>query len=353
MDAAAPLTLAPPTRPRWRHAPLVAWLAFAPVAVWLGLLVVLPTGLLVAVSFCQTDPDLATPVWAFTWEHYATVFEPAVRPLLWHAGAFGGVVAVIAGLAVRRTWAVRWGLLLGFAAWMHVGVAGLADGAGAYVRIFWRSVEWAGLATGLCLAIGYPVAFAVGRARPPWRGRLLLAVLIPFWTSFLIRTYAWVTILNQHGLLNATLRAVRLGGLVPASGSYLYTPGAVVLGLVYAYLPFMILPIYAAVDRLDPALIEASLDLGAGPVRTVARIIVPLTAPGVAGGVLLVFVPAIGMYAVNGLLGGNASPMIGDYINDQYGAAADQPLGATLGVVVIAAFALALLATGTGRRRAR
>ena len=279
------------------------------------------------------------------------MFEPAVRPLLWHAAVCGGVLSIVAGLVVRRAWAVRWGLLLGFAAWMHVGVAHLADGDGAYVRIFWRSVEWAGLATGLCLLIGYPVAFAIGRASPPWRGRLLLLVLIPFWTSFLIRTYAWVTILNQHGLLNATLRAVQLDGLIPASGSYLYTPGAVVLGLVYAYLPFMILPIYAAVDRLDPALLEASLDLGAGPVRTVTRVVVPLTAAGVSAGVLLVFVPAIGMYAVNGLLGGNASPMIGDYISDQYGAAADQPLGATLGVLVIAAFGLALLATGTGRRR--
>ena len=173
--------------------------------------------------------------------------------------------------------------------------------------------------------------------------------MVPFWTSFLIRTYAWVVMLNQNGLLNAGLRGVHLEALIPSSGALLYTPAAVVLGLVYAYLPFMILPVFGSVEKLDGTLIEASLDLGAGPWRTMTRVVFPLTAPGVSAGVLLVFVPAIGMYAISTLLGGGRQPMIGDVINDQFNAANDQPLGAALSVVLMAAFGLAFLATGFRR----
>ena len=349
MDAAAPLTLAPASPTRRRRPEWLAWAAFAPLAVWLAVLVVAPTLVLVAVSFCETDPDLGTPTRQFTLEHYREIFDPAVRPTLGRTATAAVITGVIGGIVLRRRWAVRWGLLLGGGVYLHRAVDHLPGDAGAYLRTFWRSVELAGGSTLLCLLVGYPVAFAIGRSRPPWRGRLLLAVLVPFWTSFLIRTYAWVTILSQGGLLNATLTTLHLSVLIPAGGAVLYTPAAVVLGLVYAYLPFMILPIYASVERLDATLIEASLDLGAGPLRTMARVVLPLTAPGVAAGVLLVFVPALGMYAVSTLLGGGRSPLLGDVINDQYGAANDQPLGAALGVVLIASFGLALLATGVKR----
>jgi spermidine/putrescine transport system permease protein len=365
-------TTPPPPPTDRRRAGVLAWLAFGPVALWLLLLVAAPTLMLVAYSFCDTDPDLGEPIAKFTWDNYAQIFESGIRPTLWHAGIAALVGSAVAVAVVRRVAAlpVRLGFLLGGCGYLsyafgvgstfahavvptsfgsHLPDFDLPPGVGPYVHIFWNSVEMAALATGLCLAIGYPVALFIGRSPRPWRDRLLLAVMIPFWTSFLIRTYAWVTILNQHGLLNAGLRTLHLGMLIPASGAVLYTPAAVVLGLVYAYLPFMILPIYASVERLDDALIEASLDLGAGPLRTLARVVLPLTSPGISAGVLLVFVPAIGMYAVSSLLGGGARPMIGDEINNLFNGGDDQPLASALAVTLMATFGLVLLATGVRR----
>ena len=366
MDAIAPPSVAdysaPPVRRRRGRPEWLAWAAFAPLAAWLVLLVVGPTVMLLAVSVCETDPDLGTPTPHFTLGHYRDIFEAGVGRPLGHAAIAAAVGAVVL-LAVRRSIAaVRWGTLIGGCGYLSYlfGVlsplrrtslpdGGLSPELAPLLRVLWRSVELAGLSTALCLLIGYPVAFHIGRARPQLRERLLLLVMIPFWTSFLIRTYAWVTILNQNGLLNAALRGGHLGVLIPSSGGLLYTPTAVVIGLVYAYLPFMILPIYGSVERLDASLIEASLDLGAGPVRTLAKVVLPLTAPGIAAGVLLVFVPAIGMYAVSTLLGGARTPMIGDLINDQYAAGNDQPLGAALGVTLMASFGLVFLATGVRR----
>ena len=356
MDAVAPLTLSDPAPADGHGAGILAWFAFAPVALWLVLLVAAPTLMLVAFSFCDTDPDLGQPVARFTLDNYRAIFEPGVRPMCMHAA----VAALIsAAVTVALLWrvnakAIRWAIVLGGGSYLSYAVRHLPPGVGAYVVVFWRSVEMAGLATLLCLLVGYPVAFFIGRSDARWRNRLLLAVMIPFWTSFLIRTYAWIVILNQNGLLNAGLRAVRLDVLIPASGAWLYSPAAVVLGLVYAYLPFMILPIFGSVEKLDPSLIDASLDLGASPTATLTRVVFPLTAPGVTAGVLLVFVPAIGMYAVSTLLGGGRSPMIGDVINDQFNGANDQPLGAALGVTLMAVFGLVLLVTGIRRgERAR
>ncbi len=353
MEATAPVTL-PYTTPRSRRRRGIGvgpWLAFAPVALWLVLLVAAPTLMLVAFSFCDTDPDLGQPVAKFTLDNYKQVFEPALRPTFGRAGLAAIVGAALACGVVRRVSAVavRWGVVVGGCAYLSYAVRHLPPDVGAYVAVFWRSVEMAGLTTLLCVVVGYPVAFFIGRRDERWRNRLLLLVMIPFWTSFLIRTYAWIMILNQNGLLNAGLRGVHLDALIPASGAWLYSPAAVVLGLVYAYLPFMILPIFGAVEKLDGTLVEAALDLGAGPVRTMTRVVFPLTAPGVSAGVLLVFVPAIGMYAVSTLLGGGRSPMIGDVINDQFNAANDQPLGAALGVTLMAAFGLVLLVTGIRR----
>jgi len=206
------------------------------------------------------------------------------------------------------------------------------------LRILGRSLAYAALTTLLCLAAGYPVAWWIGRAAPRRRHALLLAVMVPFWTSFLIRTYAWVTILKSEGLLNSVLLWL---GLVAEPLALLYTPGAVVLGLVYTFLPFMILPIYTSVEKLDGALLEAALDLGAGPLRAFARVAWPLTSPGVAAGVLLVCVPALGLYAVNDILGGGRVDMIGNVIESQFrGGARNWPFGAALGSVLLAAFAL-------------
>jgi spermidine/putrescine transport system permease protein len=205
-----------------------------------------------------------------------------------------------------------------------------------YLRIFGRSIGYAALTTVLCVVIGYPAAYCIGRAREDWRQRLLLLVMVPFWTSFLIRTYAWIAILKQEGLLNGLLQAF---SLTTAPLDLLYTPFAVVIGLVYAYLPFMILPIFVSVEKLDGALIEAAHDLGAGPLRVFSSVIIPLTFPGIAAGTLLVFVPAIGMFAVTDLLGGARVPLIGNVIQNQFLQARDWPFGAALGMAFLALFA--------------
>ena len=208
-----------------------------------------------------------------------------------------------------------------------------------YLRIVLRSILYAAITTAICLAAGYPVAYLIGRADARYRNLLLMLVMIPFWTSFLIRTYAWVTILKSQGFLNSSLMAF---GLIEAPLDMLYTPGAVIVGLVYTFLPFMILPIFTSVEKLDGALIEAALDLGAGPVRAFSRVIVPLTSPGISAGVLLVFVPSLGIYAVNDILGGGRVDMIGNIIENQIkGNARNWPFGAALGTALLFSFGLA------------
>ena len=177
-----------------------------------------------------------------------------------------------------------------------------------------------------------------------------MMVMIPFWTSFLIRTYAWVTILKSEGLLNGLLLQY---GLILQPFEMLYTPGAVILGLVYTFLPFMILPIYTSVEKLDNALVEAAFDLGAGPVRAFSRVIVPMTSPGIAAGVLLVFIPALGLYAVNDMLGGGKVDMIGNVIENQFkGNARNWPFGSALGITLLLAFGVAFWFTGRRRQDA-
>ena len=180
----------------------------------------------------------------------------------------------------------------------------------------------------------------------PWRerpnaGRLcsLLLSVIPFWTNFLIRTYAWMVILRSNGLINAVLSSL---GLIDQPLSLLFTPGAVLLGLVYGFLPFMILPIYAAIDRLEPSLLEASSDLGARPWQTFWRVTLPLTAPGIAAGVLLVFVPALGMFVIPDLMGGAKVSLIGNLIQNQFLGARNWQFGSAASVVLMALVVLGL-----------
>jgi spermidine/putrescine transport system permease protein len=215
--------------------------------------------------------------------------------------------------------------------------AGVGDPV--YLRIVVRSIAYAAFTTAICLAAGYPVAYLIGRADARYRNLLLMLVMVPFWTSFLIRTYAWVTILKSQGFLNSMLLSF---GMIQEPLEMLYTPGAVIIGLVYTFLPFMILPIFTSVEKLDGALIEAALDLGAGPVRAFSRVIVPLTSPGISAGVLLVFVPALGIYAVNDILGGGRVDMIGNIIENQIkGNARNWPFGAALGTALLLSFAVA------------
>jgi spermidine/putrescine transport system permease protein len=266
-----------------RPAGTTGWLLLAPLVLWALAFVVAPAVIMLVYSFAQRG-TLGGVVLDFTFENYAAVADPV------------------------------------------------------YLRIVIRSIVYAALTTLLCLAAGYPVAYLIGRADERWRNVLLMAVMVPFWTSFLIRTYAWVTILKSQGLLNSLL--IQFGAITEPL-ELLYTPGAVVLGLVYTFLPFMILPIYSSVEKLDGALVEAALDLGAGPVRAFSRVIMPLTSPGIAAGVLLVFVPALGIYAVNDILGGGRVDMIGNIIENQFkGNARNWPFGAALGTTLLVSFGI-------------
>lgn len=278
-----------PAVDRRREPGRVAWLLVAPLFLWVLAFVVAPALIMLVYSFCERG-TLGGVVFRFTLANYAAAFDPT------------------------------------------------------YLRIVVRSILFAGLTTAVCLAAGYPVAYHIGRAPERRRNALLMMVMIPFWTSFLIRTYAWVTILKHEGLLNSLLVQY---GLIAQPFEMLYTPGAVILGLVYTFLPFMILPIYTSVEKLDAALVEAAFDLGAGPLRAFARVIVPMTSPGIAAGVLLVFVPALGLYAVNDILGGGRVDMIGNIIENQFkGSARNWPFGAALGTTLMVAFALAFWFAG-------
>ena len=209
-----------------------------------------------------------------------------------------------------------------------------------YLRAYLGSLGYAAVATALCLLIGYPMALAIARAPAAWRQLLLFLVVLPFWSSFLIRVYAWIAILQPNGLLNRLLLA---GSLVSAPLPLLNNRFSVELGLVYSYLPFMILPIYGSLAALDQSLIEAAADLGAGPWRQVVGVILPLSLPGVVAGSFLVFVPAVGEFVIPDLLGGPDTLMIGKVLWDEFFENHDWPVAAAVAVVLIAALALPII----------
>ncbi|GAB4194374.1 MAG: ABC transporter permease [Roseiflexaceae bacterium] len=199
-----------------------------------------------------------------------------------------------------------------------------------YLLVFWRSI-WMGLVTTVvCLLISYPLALFIARQSPRWRTVLLFLVLIPFWTNFLVRTYAWMVILNNNGLVNNIVTS--LGG---ERLTLLNTQGAVLLGLVYGELPYMVLPIYASIHRFDFTLLEAAADLGASRWRAFLRVMLPLTAPGIAAGSVLVFIPTAGNYIVPAMLGGGKVTLIGNLLEQQFGSAQNQPLGSAAGLLVM------------------
>lgn len=283
-EARAQVELRGGRRPGWG-----AWVCLSPLLAWLALFVVAPTAILLVCSFCARN-ELGDWEARFTLENYRRALT------------------------------------------------------GPYLVIFLRSLAFAGATTALCVVIGYPVAYFIGRSPGRLRNALLIAVMIPFLTSFLIRAYAWIIILRAHGVLNAALEAARLiPGVFPHRLELLYTRWAVLIGLVYTYLPFMILPIYGSVEKLDESLLEAAADLGAGPVSSAWRVILPLTWPGVAAGVMLVFVPSVAMFAVTGIMGGAKDWLIGDAIEQQFRSFGDLPFGSALGVLLLGLFMLSFL----------
>jgi spermidine/putrescine transport system permease protein len=220
-----------------------------------------------------------------------------------------------------------------------------------YAKIFGHSLLIAGLTTIICLVLGYPLAYYMARLEPRWQAAWLLLIMIPFWTNFLVRTYAWMFILRTEGLLNTLLLQV---GLIAEPFELLYTDGAVLLGLVYGYLPFMVLPLYASLEQLDWKLIEAATDLYATRPAVFRRILLPLSMPGVVAGCVLVFIPSLGAFITPDLLGGARSMMAGNLIQHEYLVARDWPLGSAVACVLMLLVAGGMVLYGaTGKRRAQ
>jgi spermidine/putrescine transport system permease protein len=263
---------------------------------------------------------------------FATALGP---PLFWLAAFFLVPLAIV--------WAYSFGQNQGLVDISFTGT--FANYARAieplYLKIFAKSAWVAAITTALCLVVGFPVALAITFAPARTKAWLLLLVMLPFWTNLLIRTYALMAVLRTEGYINKSLewlwngagRVVTLGDIQPLE--LLHNNYAVILGLVYVHLPFMVLPLYAALDRLDRSLLEASLDLGAGHLRTLFLVVAPMALPGIASGVLITFIPALGAYLTPDLLGGPDSQMIANVIERQFKRANDWPFGAAMSFMLL------------------
>lgn len=214
-----------------------------------------------------------------------------------------------------------------------------------YLAIFARSMVMALLTTAGCLLIGFPTALFMATRPRKWKAALLILITIPFWTCVVVQMYGWIIIIADNGLVNQILTRA---GLMQGPLGLLYTDLATVIGLVYAFTPFMILPIFAALDDLDWRLVEAAYDLGAHKPAALAHVVVPCCRPGIMAGVGLVFVPALGSYTIPGLLGGNHAFMIGNLIDFQFAGGRDWPLGAAMSFALLAVVLLAMLVSRLG-----
>jgi spermidine/putrescine transport system permease protein len=244
-----------------------------------------------------------------------------------------GIMIVTSFLAPGLYGGVEWtwyphnyGRILGFADSMF------EDFDPVYISIFFRSLKIAALTVVATLLVCYPAAFCISRLSERWKNFCLFLITLPFFTSLIVRLFIWVLILRQTGLVNGVLLGT---GLIARPLELIYTDGAIILGMVYIFIPFMFMPVYASVEKLDWTLVRASLDLGAGPIRTFLRIILPLTAPGIAGGALIVFIPALGNFVVPAVLGGAKVMMLGNLIEQQFLSARNWPFGSALAMMVM------------------
>jgi putrescine transport system permease protein len=280
-----------------------------------------------------------------------TTFTPLLRrvliglPFLWLAVFFLLPLTIVAGIslaegvdAIPPFQALVEVTAAGFES--HATLANYRELAEGCLWVYVASLGNAALATVLSLLIGYPVAFAIARAPGVWRHLLLFFVMLPFWTSFLIRVYAWIALLQPSGLVN---RALLASGLIEAPLPLLYNGFSVQLGLVYSYLPFMILPLYGNLARLDETLVEAAADLGSRPWQIFARVIVPLTLPGIAAGCLLVFIPAVGEFVIPDLLGGPGTLMIGKLLWQEFFDNVDWPAASAIALALVIVLSIPLL----------
>ncbi|HMZ28113.1 MAG TPA: ABC transporter permease subunit [Thauera aminoaromatica] len=280
------------------------WVGLLPW-VWMLFFFVLPFALIVNVSL--STPDLAVPPYVSPFAGAAADGAPAFRPDPASYARLGGELAALGTLAADRP----------------------------YLAAYANSLLLATLTTLCCLVLGYPFAYRLARAPEAMRNLLLMLVMLPFWTSFLLRVYAWMGLLDssETGLINQALLGL---GLVAEPLPLLYNTGAVLVGMVYSYLPFMVLPLYANLVKLDQRLPEAARDLGARPATVFLRITLPLSSRGIVAGSMLVFIPAVGEFVIPDLLGGGSVMTIGRSIWDDFGPNQDWPMAAAVAVLMVA-----------------
>ncbi|WP_083464063.1 ABC transporter permease subunit [Prosthecomicrobium hirschii] len=261
------------------------------------------------------------------------------EPPAWLASDFGifGLAAAVslpfAYLGARlEARVLAFVLLAGIALSERISALGLLDDAGIYLEAYLTSLWIAGSATLMTLLVGYPIAYGMARAPKSLRPTLLMLVILPFWTSFLIRVYAWIGILSNEGLLNSLLMWT---GVIDEPLTILSTSKAVYLGIVYSYLPFMVLPLYSALEKLDDSLLEAAQDLGCTPFQAFWRVTFPLSLPGVVAGSALVFIPAVGEFVIPDLLGGSDVQMIGKTLWEEFFANRDWPVASAVAIALL------------------
>lgn len=200
-----------------------------------------------------------------------------------------------------------------------------------YLRILWRSVALATLSTAACLLVGYPAAYAISKTKPKTSSMLILLFVIPMWMNFLLRTYAWITLLGRNGVLNKVFHLIGLGPF-----DMMYNQGAILMGMIYNFLPFMVLPIYTILQKTDRSYLEAAQDLGANPATAFLKVTLPLSLPGIYSGILMCFIPALSTFVISSLLGGNKYYLVGNIIEQQFRLTGNWPFGSAIAVVLIA-----------------
>lgn len=213
--------------------------------------------------------------------------------------------------------------------------------AGSTLKTLARSLRIAFITTVFCLLLGYPLAYIISRLMVGYRNLAIMLIMVPMWMNFLLRTYAWVTILSKNGIINVVLRSLGFEGL-----DLLYREGAVILGMVYNFLPFMVLPIYTVLEKMDQSLLEAAADLGCNRFTSFTKVIFPLSLPGVASGISMVFIPAISTFEITTLLGGNKTNLIGNVIEQQFTITGDWNYGSAISIVLMVFLLLSLFFTG-------
>ncbi len=285
----------PLNRPRRSY----AWLLLVPAGLWYLVFFLIPSLFPLVFSFAQSDPTGGVILRDFSTANYGRFLE------------------------------------CNFLAWNQIGEC-------IYLKVFAQTIVFALLGTLGCLLLAYPLAYFLATRVGKWRTTLLVLIIIPFWTSFLIRTYAWVVLLADQGIINSFL--VDLGIIADAARiPMLYTPFAVYIGIIYNYLPLMVFPLYVSLERLDKTLLEASKDLGANRLATFRQVTLPLTAPGLYTGILLTFIPLTGEYIIPAILGGSKTLLMGNLVANQFLQARDWAFGSASSVMLIAILVIFIL----------